>query len=140
MRSLMIEEDRSKSVHLEIIPSVLIFNPSGQVLLRKDAYGDWDLPSGICKGNETLTKTLLIEVYEQTGLVIEDARFIQTTLHKRVGLESYIISAVYVASQVKGLRSKGPNLKYVDVDKLPPHISAIIKTYLKETFFPPRRS
>ncbi|MBS7529354.1 NUDIX domain-containing protein [Hazenella sp. IB182353] len=140
MRSLIIDQQLLKPVHLEIKPCVLIFNQAGQVLVCQDERGDWDLPSGVCTGNETLTKTLLIKVYEQTGLVIEGTRFIQTTFRKQAGLESYIISAVYVASHVKGTLYPDPNLNYMEVEQLPTHIREVIKTYLKETFLPLRRS
>ena len=72
------------SSDIEIVAKAIILNPEGQVLfLKRSDYvdkfaGEWDLPGGHLKQNESLTDGLTREVYEETGLVIKNSKLMKT--------------------------------------------------------------
>ncbi len=65
----------------EIVAKVVLIDQKDRVLLLKrsdyvEKYaGDWDLPGGHLKPNESLIKGLSRETFEETGLKIKDPIF-----------------------------------------------------------------
>ena len=53
--------------------SAIILNATGQVLLVKHTYGrlNWELPGGNAEPNESITATVLREVWEETHLQVQ---------------------------------------------------------------------
>ena len=58
--------------------NVIIENELDQVLLQKRSSGTWGLPGGLLEVGETLEQTAIREVFEETGLTIEELKLIHT--------------------------------------------------------------
>ena len=57
--------------------SAVVFNARGEVLLqRREDTGEWGLPGGIMEIGERIDQTLVREVAEETGLLVEPMRLV----------------------------------------------------------------
>jgi len=54
----------------------VVFARKNKVLLLRKPNGEWDLPGGKLKGDESPCKGLRREIYEETGLRIDNAKWI----------------------------------------------------------------
>lgn len=110
--------------------TALIFNEKGQILVqkRKDD-GTWNLPGGAYEPGEEPAETMMREVYEETGLIIEPKRLIGV-----YGGEDYLvtypngdriayINIVFECDVLEGYlkleESESLDLRYVSPNELP---------------------
>jgi 8-oxo-dGTP diphosphatase len=132
--------------------TALIFNEEGHVLVQKRRDDKtWNLPGGVYEPGEEPAETMIREVYEETGLIVQPKRLIGV-----YGGEAYIstypngdsiayINIVFECEVIEGnLKlndSESLDLRYVSPDALPqPFIERhrlLIEHahYQKDTFF-----
>jgi 8-oxo-dGTP pyrophosphatase MutT (NUDIX family) len=71
-----IEELRSRVGHDCIkIPGgrAILADSEGKILLQKRTdFGTWGLPAGSADGEESATESIIREVYEETGLIVDE--------------------------------------------------------------------
>lgn len=66
----------------------LITNAGGKLLLLKRHSGDWDIPGGRIQKQESVAEALQREVYEETGLQIEEIKpFAMVLTERRIQLQ-----------------------------------------------------
>jgi 8-oxo-dGTP pyrophosphatase MutT (NUDIX family) len=132
-----IEEIRSLIGHKRIILNgsiVFIINSIGQVLMqqRKFPYGIWGLPGGLMELGESTEETARREVFEETGLIIEELSLFGIYSGENYlciaenGDEFYVVTTVYVTSSYSGnlLINDDETLsfKWFNTDNLPKDI------------------
>lgn len=110
--------------------TALIFNQAGQVLVQKRRDNAiWNLPGGVYEAGEEPAETMIREVYEETGLIVQPKRLIGV-----YGGENYIstypngdriayINIVFECEVIEGTLklndAESLDLRYVSVDDLP---------------------
>ncbi|GIO39489.1 DNA mismatch repair protein MutT [Paenibacillus antibioticophila] len=127
--------------------SVIIFDTQDRVLMLHRSDNDtWCFPGGAMDLGEKAEETAKREVYEETGLIINDLElfgvFSGEELHYIYphGDEVYIVDVVYKARQYKGhveIDNESKAFGFFDLSNLPQKISPpvipIINTLLKQT-------
>jgi 8-oxo-dGTP pyrophosphatase MutT (NUDIX family) len=108
---------------------VIILNEQNEVLLQKRHDGYWGLPGGLMDLGESFEEVAKREVFEETGLVVENLKLINVFsgseyfLKVSNGDELYSVTAVYYTSDVSGdLKidySESENMQYFSVNNLP---------------------
>jgi ADP-ribose pyrophosphatase YjhB (NUDIX family) len=131
-----------KKIFLNAAACILV-NEHNQILLQlrgDDHY--WGLPGGIMELGETMETTCRREVLEETGLIVEDLKFLgvfhNTNKRWPNGDVAHIICHVFVARQAQGDlvidHQETLDLQYFDKDDLP-MIDAVDHRQAIERFF-----
>lgn len=137
--------------HLPIImcaSGVIIRNPDKEILLQHRSDNNcWGLPGGAVELGEEVEEAARREVYEETGLVVNDLKFFGVFSGKKMynkypnGDEVYIIANVFITDNYSGnIRSdknESKDLKFFKIDKLPDNINPpdipILESYINLT-------
>ncbi len=108
---------------------VIILNGQNEVLLQKRNDGYWGLPGGLMDLGESFEEVAKREVFEETGLVVEDLRLLNVRsgseyyLKVPNGDELYSATAVYYTKDVSGDMkidySESEKMEYFSPDRLP---------------------
>ncbi len=75
---------------------VIIFNEQNEVLLQKRHDGYWGLPGGLMDLGESFEEVAKREVYEETGLVVENLKL----LNVFSGSEYYLLGLSFLISVI----------------------------------------
>lgn len=87
---------------------VIILNEQNEVLLQKRYDGYWGLPGGLMDLGESFEEVAKREVFEETGLVVENLKLLNvfsgSEYYLKVpnGDELYSVTAVYYTRDVSG--------------------------------------
>lgn len=123
----------------KIIGSQLLLNPGGRAIVQNDAreillhqrsdFGCWDLPGGGAEEGESAEQCVLREVYEETGLIVENFEPIgfasDPELEKVIYPNGDIIQGfaliLHITKWSGNLQasSESTSLKFFQIDKLP---------------------
>ncbi len=116
---------------------VLIFNSNNQILLgkRKNAHGasSWGPPGGHLELGESLEECAIRETLEETGLVIENPKFLAITNDIFKAENKHYVSIFMQAylsddQRVKNLEPhKVENWEWFHINDLPPHLFLPLK-------------
>lgn len=108
---------------------VIIVNDQNEVLLQNRHDGNWGLPGGLMDLGESFEEVAKREVFEETGLVVENLKLLNvysgTKYYLKIpnGDELYSATAVYYTQDVSGdikiEYSESKDLKYFATDNLP---------------------
>lgn len=114
---------------------VIVLDGEGRILLqRRGDDGNWCIPGGAVEPGETVAEAAAREVFEETGLIVDDMEFFniysgQSQHHIYPdGNEVYFVSAIFISSKyhgnirIDGIESK--ELKFFEIDDLPDRISS----------------
>ncbi|MBD1372223.1 hypothetical protein IC620_07580 [Hazenella sp. IB182357] len=126
--------DQDVATHFVIKPCVLIFNELGQVLVVRNQDGNWDLPSGILNENPSLVQFLSQCVYEQTGLIVEEAQYVHAMIKSNEEKNMYTLIALFVSYQTMGRIKNEINIRYMNIVDLPTTIQEVITSYLNGSY------
>ncbi len=99
---------------------VIVFNEDGKVLgvTRKDDHNDWGLPGGKVDPGETPTSAIHREVFEETGLSLNDVeyRLTKECIDKDGTMKPCAVYTAYVTGEIK---TNEPHLVgWIDKEKL----------------------
>ncbi|WP_168190402.1 NUDIX domain-containing protein [Luteithermobacter gelatinilyticus] len=72
----------------------IILKGDGALLLQ-EPDGEWELPGGKLEDGEDLEKTLIREIYEETGLNVRSVRFLEYHIRTRDRGRSDLCVAIY---------------------------------------------
>jgi len=108
---------------------VIILNAKSEVLLQKRYDGYWGLPGGLMDLGESFEEVAKREVFEETGLVVENLKLLDVRsgsdyyLKVANGDELYPATAVYFTEDVSGDMnidySESEKMQYFLPDELP---------------------
>ncbi len=124
---------------------VIIVNNMGEILLQERDNNFWGLPGGLMNLGESLIETAKREVYEETGLKIDNLVLLDVLsgpeyFYKNPNEdELYSVTAVYTTTDYIGDlvpdMDESKNLKFYNIDFLPkqmePEYKDCIKAYLR---------
>lgn len=119
---------------------VVIVNKTGEILLQERNDHSWGLPGGLMNLGESLIDTAKREVFEETGLRVENLVLLdvlsgpQYFFRNPNGDEFYSVTAVYTSADYTGeLRpdmDEGKSLKFCKVYDLPKPMEQEYKDYI----------
>lgn len=127
---------------------VAVFNEKGEILLQQRAdIKKWGFPGGVMEYGESLEETALRELYEETGLLAIDLKFIEILSGEKEchqypnGDEIFGVTAVYTTSTASGDLSindgESTKLKYFSLTNLPSNMveksEYIIRKYFADS-------
>ncbi|RCX21474.1 ADP-ribose pyrophosphatase YjhB (NUDIX family) [Fontibacillus phaseoli] len=122
--------------------SVIIYNPTGQVLMLHRTDNDsWCFPGGAIELGEKVEEAAEREAFEETGLTIENlnlfAVFSGEELYYKYpnGDEVYNVDIVFKSDSYQGevrLNNEGKEARFFDIDKLPEKISPPVRPVVEE--------
>ncbi|GAA0117029.1 NUDIX hydrolase [Clostridium senegalense] len=146
-----IEELRSLIGHKPVIlngVSVLIIDKNNSILLQKRISPQklWGLPGGLMELGESLEETGKREVFEETGLKIDNLKFLKIFSGKEFHLklpnkdEFYLVNAVYYTYDFQGKlilnENEGSALEFFSINDLPKDMvkshRLFIETYIAD--------
>ncbi|MCA1057710.1 NUDIX hydrolase [Rossellomorea aquimaris] len=121
---------------------VIIVNEQNEILLQKRHNGNWGLPGGLMDLGESFEEVAQREVFEETGLVVENLKLLnvlsgsQYYLKVPNGDELYSATAVYYTKDVTGDikidYSESKDMKYFATDNLPYELTENDKGFIEE--------
>lgn len=121
---------------------VIIVNEQNEILLQKRLNGNWGLPGGLMDLGESFEEVAKREVFEETGLAVENLRLLNVYSGSKYylkvsnGDELYSATAVYYTKDVSGdLKidyNESKDMKYFTVDNLPSKLNANDKGFIEE--------
>ncbi|MBY0123797.1 NUDIX hydrolase [Bacillus sp. S/N-304-OC-R1] len=125
---------------------VIILNEQNEVLLQKRHDGYWGLPGGLMDIGESFEEVAKREVFEETGLVVENLKLLNvfsgSEYYLKVpnGDELYSGTAVYFTRDVSGEMvidySDSEKMQYFSMNNLPNELTdkyrGFIKQYIKK--------
>ncbi|TGB01295.1 NUDIX hydrolase [Halobacillus salinus] len=129
-----IEELRALVGHRPVILAgsvVLLINEEGHVLLQERTHpeGVWGLPGGLMELGESTEEVGVREVYEETGLTVQNLQLINVYSGKdhftvaANGDQFYTVTAAYYTTDYEGeLRvnlEEGFQCQFIDLERLP---------------------
>ncbi|MTI68558.1 MAG: NUDIX hydrolase [Firmicutes bacterium] len=122
---------------------VLVIDDENRVLLQfRVDNNTWCPPGGIIEPGELAKETAIREVYEETGLIVENLEFFKVYSGEEQhyiypnGDEVYYVSVTYITCSFKGeiyidgIESK--DVKFFHVDDLPKNITSPVKPHLND--------
>ena len=120
--------------------NVIIENELDQVFLQKRSSGTWGLPGGLLEVGETLEQTAIREVFEETGLTIEELKLIHTFSGQDYHFvlqnkdEIYVVTSLYKAINYTGELNVSSEetleLSYFNYNSLPYNIEQEYLDYI----------
>nr|WP_289038130.1 NUDIX hydrolase [uncultured Allobacillus sp.] len=121
---------------------VIIVNDQGEILLQKRHNGQWGLPGGLMDLGESFEAVAKREVFEETGLVVENLKLLNVYsgaeyyLKVANGDELYSATAVYYTKDVRGALkidyNESIDMKYFPTDNLPDGLSDNDKGFVED--------
>jgi 8-oxo-dGTP diphosphatase len=114
---------------IKIGVNLLLFNEQEQLLMGKrlnvEGAGTWALPGGHLEYGEAFTEGIIRELFEETGLVIEEVVFLNIVNEPREN--SHYVQINFISHQWSGsLENKEPDKceewKWVPISELPTEI------------------
>lgn len=121
---------------------VIILNKQNEILLQKRHNGKWGLPGGLMDMGESFDEVAKREVFEETGLVVENLNLLNVYAGSKYflkvsnGDELYSATAVYYTKDVSGHMkidySESMDMKYYAVDHLPDALASTDKGFIDD--------
>lgn len=121
---------------------VIIVNEHNEILLQERLNGNWGLPGGLMDLGESFEEVAKREVFEETGLVIENLRLLNvhsgSNYYLKVpnGDELYAVTAVYYtedfSGEIKIDYSESKDMKYFATDNLPIKLTGNDRVFVDE--------
>ncbi|WP_052256532.1 NUDIX hydrolase [Salinicoccus sp. YB14-2] len=121
---------------------VIILNDQDEVLLQKRHDENWGLPGGLMDLGESFEAVAKREVFEETGLVVENLKLLNvysgTKYYLKIpnGDELYSATVVYYTKDVSGDikidYSESKDMKYFMTDNLPNELIDTDKEFIEE--------
>jgi 8-oxo-dGTP pyrophosphatase MutT (NUDIX family) len=132
-----------------VATTVLMVNDKGEILLQKrsEPYGTWGLPGGQIELGESTEKAGIREVFEETGLIVDDLRLIdvfsgneESHIKLNNGDEYYVVLAAYYTVNFKGdLKADGIETiecRFFNINDMPINLlerhKTVISRYLEK--------
>ncbi|WP_100333463.1 NUDIX hydrolase [Bacillus alkalisoli] len=119
---------------------VIILNEKSEVLLQKRHDGNWGLPGGLMDLGESFEEVAKREVFEETGLVVENLKLLnvysgsQYYLKVSNGDELYSVTAVYYTSNASGEikidYTESERMQYFGMDNLPEKLTSEYREFI----------
>ncbi|WP_096153587.1 NUDIX hydrolase [Bacillus sp. FJAT-45066] len=119
---------------------VIILNEKSEVLLQKRHDGNWGLPGGLMDLGESFEEVAKREVFEETGLVVENLKLLnvysgsQYYLKVSNGDELYSVTAVYYTSNASGDikidYTESERMQYFGMDNLPEKLTSEYREFI----------
>ena len=113
--------------------TVIMMNENDEVLLQKRRDGYWGLPGGLMDLGESFEEVAKREVFEETGLVVENLKLLNvysgSEYYLKVpnGDELYSATAVYYTKDIRGDMkidySESEEMRYYSLDQLPHNLN-----------------
>ncbi|WP_042128196.1 NUDIX hydrolase [Paenibacillus sp. FSL R5-0345] len=123
-------------------PSIIIINPSGELLLVQHEDGTWGVPGGLMELGESVEECARREVKEELGITIKTLHLMGVFSGKelytklRNGHEYYNVIIGYICTDYEGvIQPDGVEVldaKFHHPLQLPERIDPFIKTKIKE--------
>lgn len=121
---------------------VIILNERNEVLLQKRHDGWWGLPGGLMDLGESFEETAKREVFEETGLEVENLKLLNVFsgskyyLKIQNGDELYSATALYFTKEASGKLqadySESAELQYFALDNLPDGLTDEYREFIEE--------
>jgi 8-oxo-dGTP pyrophosphatase MutT (NUDIX family) len=121
---------------------VIIFNEQNEVLLQKRHDGYWGLPGGLMDLGESFEEVAKREVFEETGLVVENLKLLNvfsgSEYYLKVpnGDELYSVTAVYYTRDVSGDMkidySESEKMQYFSINNLPNQLTDEYRGFIEQ--------
>ena len=121
---------------------VIILNEQNDVLLQKRHDGYWGLPGGLMDLGESFEEVAKREVFEETGLVVENLKFLNvfsgSEYYFKVpnGDELYSVTAVYYTKDISGEMkidySESEKMQYFSINNLPNELSDEYRGFIEQ--------
>jgi 8-oxo-dGTP pyrophosphatase MutT (NUDIX family) len=121
---------------------VIILNEQNEVLLQKRHDGCWGLPGGLMDLGESFEEVAKREVFEETGLVVENLNLLNVFsgseyfLRVSNGDELYSVTAVYYTRDVSGdLKidySESEIMQYFSLNNLPNELTDEYRGFIEQ--------
>lgn len=139
----------NKAINL-VATAVVVVNEVNEILLqkRREPYGSWGLPGGLIELGESTELAGKREVFEETGIIVEDLRLIgvfsgeeDNYIKLKNNDEYYVVLITYYTKCFTGtLCADGDETlecKFFDISKIPDKLlerhKAVIDKYLEIT-------
>ncbi len=113
--------------------TVIMINENDEVLLQNRRDGYWGLPGGLMDLGESFEEVAKREVFEETGLVVENLKLLNVYsgseyyLQVPNGDELYSATAVYYTKDISGDMkidySESKEMQYCPLDQLPRNLN-----------------
>lgn len=120
--------------------NVIVENACDEILLQKRATGTWGLPGGLLEIGETLEETAIREVFEETGLQVNQLQLINTFSGDSYHFilpnkdEVYVVTSLYKALDYSGElvvdSEETLELRFFAYNFLPKNLEAEYLTYI----------
>lgn len=121
---------------------VIIVNEQNEILLQKRHNGNWGLPGGLMELGESFEAVAKREIFEETGLVIENLKLLNVHAGEKFylkipnGDEFYSATAVYYTKHFQGEMkidyNESKDMQYFTLDHLPNQLTANDKEFILE--------
>ncbi|WP_078549241.1 NUDIX hydrolase [Litchfieldia alkalitelluris] len=121
---------------------VIILNEHNEVLLQKRNDGNWGLPGGLMDLGESLEEVAKREVFEETGLIVENLKLLNvfsgSEYYLKVpnGDELYSVTAVYFTKDVSGDMqidyNESEELQYFPTSDLPDELTDEYRGFIEQ--------